>query len=142
MLFQVTVVISKFTFEWFISFMNWYHVLYIWILSTLHEMLLLAFSCHSCHHKIHIWMVYVIHELIPHALSGHSCHNYYARFTIFQFFSTLNTNPNLIRYEFFYPIYVKIINSLVIWHHFDYFYVKEWSENPSKSTLNVSLYVY
>ena len=46
---------------------------------------------------------------------------------------------DLSKYEFHYPIYVKIIKFLVIWHHFDYLYVKE---NPSKSTLNVSLYVY
>ena len=37
------------------------------------------------------------------------------------------------KYEFLYPIYAKIINFLVIWHHFDYFYVNKWSENPSKS---------
>ena len=37
------------------------------------------------------------------------------------------------KYEFLYPIYAKIINFLVIWHHFDYFYVNEWSENPSES---------
>ena len=37
------------------------------------------------------------------------------------------------KYEFHYPIYVKLINFLVIWHNFDYFYVNEWSENPSKS---------
>jgi hypothetical protein len=37
------------------------------------------------------------------------------------------------KYEFLYPIYAKIINFLVIWHHFDYFYVNEWSENPLKS---------
>ena len=37
------------------------------------------------------------------------------------------------KYEFLYPIYAKIINFLVIWHLFDYFYVNEWSENPSKS---------
>ena len=75
MLFQVTVVMSKFTFELFISLMNWYHVLHIWILSSLHEMLLHTFSCHSCHHKIHIWTVNFIHFLITHALSCHRCNH-------------------------------------------------------------------
>ena len=37
------------------------------------------------------------------------------------------------KYEFLYPIYAKIINILVIWHHFYYFYVNEWPVNPSKS---------
>ena len=37
------------------------------------------------------------------------------------------------KYEFFNTIYAKIVNFLVIWDHFDYFYVNEWSENPSKS---------
>ena len=37
------------------------------------------------------------------------------------------------KYEFLYPIYAKIINFLVIWHHFDYFYINKWSENSSKS---------
>ena len=37
------------------------------------------------------------------------------------------------KYEFLNTIYVNIVNFLVIWHHFDYFYVNEWSENPSKS---------
>ena len=37
------------------------------------------------------------------------------------------------KYEFLYPIYAIIINFLVIWHHFDYFYVNKWPENPSKS---------
>ena len=40
------------------------------------------------------------------------------------------------KYEFLCPIYIKIIKFLVIWHHFDCFYVKKWSENPSKSTEN------
>ena len=35
------------------------------------------------------------------------------------------------KYEFLYPIYAKIINILAIWHHLDYLYVNEWSENPS-----------
>ena len=43
---------------------------------------------------------------------------------------------DLSKYEFLCPIYVKIIKFLVIWHHFDCFYVKKWSENPSKSTEN------
>ena len=34
------------------------------------------------------------------------------------------------KYEFLYPIYAKIINFLVIWHNFDYFYVNKLSENP------------
>ena len=34
--------------------------------------------------------------------------------------------------EFLYPIYVKTIKFLVIWHHFDNFYVKNWSQNLSK----------
>ena len=37
------------------------------------------------------------------------------------------------KYKFLYPIYAKIINFLVIRHHFDYFYVNEWLKNPSKS---------
>ena len=37
------------------------------------------------------------------------------------------------KYEFLNTIYVQIVNFLVIWHHFDYFYVNEWLENPSKS---------
>ena len=40
---------------------------------------------------------------------------------------------DLNKYEFLYPTYVKKIKFLVIWHHFDYFYVNEWSENPSES---------
>ena len=40
------------------------------------------------------------------------------------------------KYEFLYPIYAKIINFLVIWHHFYYFYVNEWPVNPSKSMKN------
>merc|ERR1712051_287056 len=43
---------------------------------------------------------------------------------------------DLSKYEFLCPIYVKIIKFLVIWHHFDCFYVKKRSENPSKSTEN------
>ena len=31
---------------------------------------------------------------------------------------------DLSKYEFLCPIYVKIIKFLVIWHHFDSFYVK------------------
>ena len=30
------------------------------------------------------------------------------------------------KYEFLNTIYVKIVNFLVIWHHFDYFYVNKW----------------
>ena len=37
------------------------------------------------------------------------------------------------KYELLYPIYAKIINFLVIWHHFEYFHVNEWPENPFKS---------
>ena len=37
------------------------------------------------------------------------------------------------KYEFLNTIYVQIVNFLVIRHNFDYFYVDEWSENPSKS---------
>ena len=43
---------------------------------------------------------------------------------------------DLIKHEFHRPIYIKIIKFLVIWHHFDCFYLKKWSENPSKSTEN------
>ena len=43
---------------------------------------------------------------------------------------------DLSKYEFLCPIHVKIIKFLVIWHHFDCFYLKKWSENPSKSTEN------
>ena len=43
---------------------------------------------------------------------------------------------DLSKYEFHCSIYVKIIKFLVIYHHFDCFYVKKWSENPSKSTEN------
>ena len=37
------------------------------------------------------------------------------------------------KYEFLNSIYIQIVNFLVIWHNFDYFFVNEWSENPSKS---------
>ena len=37
------------------------------------------------------------------------------------------------KYEFLNTIYVKTVNFLVIWHHFDYFHVNEWPENPLKS---------
>ena len=37
------------------------------------------------------------------------------------------------KYEFLDTMHGKIVNFLVIWHHFDYFYVNEWLENPSKS---------
>ena len=37
------------------------------------------------------------------------------------------------KYEFINTIYVQIVNFLVIWHNFNYFYVNEWSENPSES---------
>ena len=57
-------------------------------------------------------------------------------------FDENQTVSNISKYEFLNSLYVKIVNFLVIWHHFNYFYVKLWSENPSKSTLNVSLYVY
>ena len=30
------------------------------------------------------------------------------------------------KYEFLNTMYVKIVNFLVIWHHFDYFYVNKW----------------
>ena len=40
------------------------------------------------------------------------------------------------KYEFLYPIYVKIMKFIIIWHHFDNFYVKKWSENPTKSMEN------
>ena len=36
----------------------------------------------------------------------------------------------LTKYEILYPISVKIIKFIEVWHHFDYFYVKEWSESP------------
>ena len=38
--------------------------------------------------------------------------------------------------EFHWTIYVKIIKFLVICHHFDNYYVKKWSEKPSKSVEN------
>ena len=37
------------------------------------------------------------------------------------------------KYEFLHTIYLQIVNFLVIWDNFDYFYVNEWSEHPSKS---------
>ena len=43
---------------------------------------------------------------------------------------------DLNRHEFLYPIYVKTIKFLVIWHHFDNFYVEKRSENLSKSIEN------
>jgi hypothetical protein len=52
----------------------------------------------------------------------------------------------LSKYELHCPTHVKIIKFLVIWHHFDNFYVKKWSKNPlpslcvmsSKKSLHVS----
>jgi hypothetical protein len=52
------------------------------------------------------------------------------------FFDETQVVSDLNKYEFLYLIYVKIIKFLVIWHHFHYVYVKEWSENPSKSMKN------
>ena len=40
---------------------------------------------------------------------------------------------DLSKYEFHCSIYVKIIMFLVIWHHFDNFYVIKWSKNPLPS---------
>ena len=45
-------------------------------------------------------------------------------------------DSDLSKYESRCPIYVKNIKFLVIWQHFDCFYVMKWSENPSKSTEN------
>ena len=43
------------------------------------------------------------------------------------------------KYELLYPIYVEIVNFLVVWHHFYYFYLNEWLENPSKSMNSVNV---
>ena len=48
-------------------------------------------------------------------------------------FDKNQTVSDIDKYEFLYQINAKIINFLVIWHHFDYFYVNEWPQNPSKS---------
>jgi uncharacterized protein YlaI len=62
MLFQVTTVIKNLIFVCLIFFMNWYHAPHIWMVSSLHEMLLHAFSCHSCHHRIHTYMNGLFHS--------------------------------------------------------------------------------
>ena len=48
-------------------------------------------------------------------------------------FDENQTVSNISKYEFPNTLYVKIVNFLVIWHHFNYFYVNEWSENPLRS---------
>ena len=49
------------------------------------------------------------------------------------FFDENQAFSDINKYEFLNTIYVQIVNFLVIWDHFGYFYVNEWSENPSKS---------
>ena len=48
-------------------------------------------------------------------------------------FDENQADSDINKYEFINTKYVQIVNFLVIWHNFDYFYVNEWSENPSKS---------